>query len=381
MKDKKRVKQISILLGIVAVSGLLLFATAITSEEALASGGEVGVFAGCFVECVTCVIAIPTICSVSCAACLCDECVYYIVSYARSLIYNRKKDKDINGKRNGKPKPREDWIVIENGVPAIIDKDVFNAVQIKMKQNRENGGRHKAKEVYVLSGLVFCGECGALYYGNSRSCGRHKVPYVSYKCSNRGNRQGCRNKELRKDYLENFVLDALYTNLFNAASIKKLSALLAEYHRKQDENNRKELEIATAEFNAVIEKINAIVTLVADAGISPETVRENLRELEEKKQYLERYIRELTLHQREARITEDVISGLILQSREFVKTKNLAECRSFIKNYVNKVMVHGDTVEVIFNVSVPNEAADGVEPLTSAVGIKAIQREYKAATV
>ena len=263
------------------------------------------------------------------------------------------------------------------GIPAIIDKDIFNAVQLKMIQNRENGGRHKAKEVYVLSGLLVCGECGAPYYGNSRLPGRHTVRYVSYRCSNRDNKKGCMNKELRKDYVENFVLDSLYNNLFSDMSIKKLSVMLTEYHQKQEDDSKDELDTATAELANVTAKINGIIRLVVESGISPETVGDNLRELEENKIYLEKRIRELTLHKRESRITEEVIAGLIVQSREFVKTKNLAECRQFIKTYINKVVVHGESVEVIFNINIPNEAADGVEPIVSEEGIKAIRREFK----
>jgi len=136
------------------------------------------------------------------------------VKYIGTYIYNRKVEKDVTGKRSPKLKPREEWIVIEDGVPAIIDKDMFNAVQLKMVQNLESGGRHKAKEIYLLSGLIFCGECNSPLYGNSRMCGRNKSRYVTYRCANRDNHQGCTNKELRKEYIENFTLDSLYNNLF-----------------------------------------------------------------------------------------------------------------------------------------------------------------------
>ena len=40
--------------------------------------------------------------------------------------------------------------------------------------------------------------------------------------------------------------------------------------------------------------------------------------------------------------------------------------------------MNGETVEVLFNVNIPNEHEDGVEPLKSMEGIKTLQREYRA---
>ena len=76
--------------------------------------------------------------------------------YIGTYTYNRKVEKDAAGRRNPKYKPREEWIVIEDGIPAIIDKDIFNAVQLKLAQNvSRGGGKYKAKEVYLVSGLIW----------------------------------------------------------------------------------------------------------------------------------------------------------------------------------------------------------------------------------
>jgi len=71
--------------------------------------------------------------------------------YIGTYIYNRKVEKDATGRRSPKLKPREEWIVKENGVPAIIDKDTFNSVQLKLAQNIDSGGRYKAKQIYLFN--------------------------------------------------------------------------------------------------------------------------------------------------------------------------------------------------------------------------------------
>jgi hypothetical protein len=58
-------------------------------------------------------------------------------------------------------------------------------------------------------------------------------------------------------------------------------------------------------------------------------------------------------------------------------TRNIPECRNFIESYVEKVIVHKDTVEVRFKIQVPDEAMESVSPLTSGERIGLIQKEYK----
>ena len=47
-------------------------------------------------------------------------------------------------------------------MPVIIDKDTFFAVQKKLSSNKDEGKRKRAKNLYLLSGLVYCGKCGNL---------------------------------------------------------------------------------------------------------------------------------------------------------------------------------------------------------------------------
>ena len=82
-----------------------------------------------------------------------------------------------------KNKNEEEIIRIPNGVPAIVDEETFELVQKLLKQRRRSKGQHKAKEVYLLTGLVECAECGSVYHGSSRIGGRNKSKYVSYRCS------------------------------------------------------------------------------------------------------------------------------------------------------------------------------------------------------
>lgn len=76
--------------------------------------------------------------------------------YIGNLV-QRKYDK-VNYKSKKKVKLKEeDWIICENCVPKIIEKEDFEKVQEMIKNNSS----YSAKGYdYLLKGLVFCGDCG-----------------------------------------------------------------------------------------------------------------------------------------------------------------------------------------------------------------------------
>lgn len=297
--------------------------------------------------------------------------------YTGVFIFNRKLEKDISGKRSPMLKPEDEWIVVPDGMPAIIEQDTFAKVQAKMAYNKKNSGSFKAREIYLLSGLVQCGSCGASMYGNTRMCGRNKSEYSSYRCSSRANHQGCENKEIRREYIDNFVLDELYRKLFSVTSIKRLAAMLNDYNRKKSAESNGELIQANAELAETERKISSIVQLVSESGISIETVKDDLKRLEERKRFMESYIHELDMRNKASLISEETILELLNRSKDFVMSRNIAECRNFIHSYVEKVVVFEDKVEVFFKVRVPDEKSGEVVPLTSEEDLSALRKEYK----
>ncbi len=296
--------------------------------------------------------------------------------YTGTYIYNRKKEKGLDGKRRPMLKAEDEIIRIEGGMPQIIDKETFDKAQAILAKNLQNGGKFKAKETYLLSGLAFCGECGSALYGNTRFCGRGKTKYVTYRCSNRAQHKGCKNKEVNKEYLDNFVLDELYSSLFNEESIKKLAKMLTEYNNERNSFNAEELAEVKAQLDSAMKEINNIVELIAQTGIGFDTVKEKIRDLEERKQYLENRIQELTID-KSLQISEETVTELVGKSKNFVKTKNIAECRYFIDSYIEKVLVFNNHVEVYYKIKVPNKDNDSLEVLTTRIDLESLIKDYR----
>jgi site-specific DNA recombinase len=68
--------------------------------------------------------------------------------------------------------PEADWVVKPDHHPAIVDRDTFQAVQAKLKANRERRTPKKGGGDFVLNKLLVCGHCGSWMWGMTEKGGR-----------------------------------------------------------------------------------------------------------------------------------------------------------------------------------------------------------------
>jgi len=233
-------------------------------------------------------------------------------------------------------------------MPAIVSKEVFQKVKEMMEMRKKAPGADKAKELYLLSGLIYCGHCGAAMQGNRRNF-TYKPNYSSYRCSCRHNKNQCDNKEVRKEYIEEYVLSELERNILNDKAIPILVKKVNEHLKEKVENDRTEMADVEQELAGVKKQIDNIVTAITN-GFGQDEFKVKMEELEGRKVQLESKLREHECKNQAASITEEQVKQLFSMFKEFVTTRNLPECKKFISDYVKKVIVYNDHVEVEFNV-------------------------------
>ncbi len=282
------------------------------------------------------------------------------VKYKGTYTFNRYTDKDFTGKRSPKLKDAAEIISIPNGMPAIIDEDLFDRVQIKLKKNKGRRGKFKANRLYALSGLMYCGECGSVYHGNFRKNGRGKRDYTSYRCSARLQHKGCKNTEIRLEYIEGYVLDVIKDYLNNISplntSTNNIGNSVKEYTIKRTKEVNKTIQ-QLEQVNCKIEdKIAEIVRLVSESQISITTVSKHLKELETQKasnnQLLEKYVLEKQDLLLEFKYIDDNINAFSC----FKGVEVGSEARILIDRFVDKVILNSESAEVYLKANVVKDA-------------------------
>ena len=244
-------------------------------------------------------------------------------------------------------------IIIPGGMPRIISDKEFEEVQKLLANNKLQAGANKAKELYLLTGIIFCGHCGAAMQGNSRKCGRNKSEYKTYRCSNRANRKSCNNKELRKEYIEEYVLKNLAEVVLNKDIVPSLVKQINEKVDEQRKRDEQDLAIYTNRLNELNKLLNKITNAILQ-GVDASILADKMNGLQADKLELEGIINKVKSTQVGGKlryITEAEAVKIIDKVQEAVLTRNIPECKKFIRDFVKRVDVYNDHVEVTFNMA------------------------------
>lgn len=112
-------------------------------------------------------------------------------------------------------------------VPAIIDVNTWEQVQLQIQKNRNNTGGNKYQ--YLLKGICFCGKCGAAMIGRKREDNKDNY----YFCMSKRWKVSCGNRSLNIDYLEDMVWYAVTnSNIITDIALQEVGKLSDPEHIK-----------------------------------------------------------------------------------------------------------------------------------------------------
>ena len=230
-------------------------------------------------------------------------------------------------------------VVIPGGMPAIIDEDVFNNIQDRMKRNKKAPAMHRSEDDYILTTHLFCGRCGALMTG-AIGTSKTSKQYRYYKC-NRAKKGQCDKKAVRKEWLEDLVIDEIMKLLAEDEVLEELA------DRIFDIQNLETSASATiqAQIAEVEKKLNNLVEAMAQ-GIYSQATKRVLDELEEQKKNLE-----IDLFKAEVKnpfLTREQILFALYNYRKLDLTTTEGRQR-LIDSFVNSIYLFDDHFVITYN--------------------------------
>ena len=175
-------------------------------------------------------------------------------------------------------------IVIPDGMPAIIDKVLFEKVQAMLKHNGKARAKAKAHENYLLTTKLFCGHCGSPMVGESGTSKTGQVHYY-YKCTKAKREHACKKKSERKDWIEKLVVRYTVQNVLTDENIALIAKRAMEIIEK-DSADTTYLDGLNAELKDVQKKIKNLVSAI-EQGIITSATKDRLDELEQEKSNIE----------------------------------------------------------------------------------------------
>ncbi|WP_229098586.1 recombinase family protein [Turicibacter sanguinis] len=274
--------------------------------------------------------------------------------YKGEYVFNRSvsKPKQIGMKRSHRKNKNEEEIIrIPNGVPAIVDEETFELVQKLLKQRRRSKGQHKAKEVYLLTGLVECAECGSTYHGSSRIGGRNKSKYVSYRCSKRKKLENpCKCKEINKALLDEFVVNQLYKTLLNQTNLEQLLEEVNVKLKQKYADMDHDLPQLQKQLDEVNQKISNLVQAIAMGGLgSLDTITQEIQRLEYDKVKLTELIQENQVKKESLTLTLEQLKQVLDESKQYMLSNHDDMVKYILSRFIHKIIIGNETIIVNYN--------------------------------
>ena len=153
-------------------------------------------------------------------------------------------------------RPQDEWIVIENHHPAIIELEVFENVQ-RLRQSRRRLTRRG--DMGELSGLLFCADCGSKlglahqdydYY----ICGKYRSMkfYMTDRCTRHG---------VRRSAINQLVLERIQRTVALAISDKEEFA--RQVNQSVNKDTEKVMMIKTAELGKAERRVSELDKIIS----------------------------------------------------------------------------------------------------------------------
>lgn len=166
--------------------------------------------------------------------------------------------------------------IYDNIYPQIVPKELFDKIKRKLAKNKL--GSRSVKETYLLRNKVKCGYCG---HPISAECGTARSGDVIryYKCIGRKKyRNGCTKQPVRKEYLEELVINSVIRAMQDEKTVNTLIRGLMQIQEKLNEEQTT-LKLLEKEMKQTQTALDNIVKAI-ERGIISDTTNKRLHELE-----------------------------------------------------------------------------------------------------
>lgn len=266
---------------------------------------------------------------------------------------------------------------IKDGVPRIIDDELFEKCQEILRKNKLAPARAKAKVDYLLTTKIFCAKCNSLMVGVSGK-GRNGAKYCYYKCKERSKKL-CDSKQISKDYIEDIVVSET-KKIFTEENIEKIANEIMKLCQKNSnddivkhlEREKNKIDIEINNLLKIIEKGN-----ISDLIIERISQKKNEKEDIEKKITIEKMKKPILTHEKIVEFLKLFKSGDI---------NDLKYRKSLIDVFINRVIVDEKKLTILYNLQNNQSSVlynttvvsqKGFEPPTPGLeGLCSIQLSY-----
>jgi site-specific DNA recombinase len=245
----------------------------------------------------------------------------------------------------------------------IVDIDLFNRVQDKLKRNyRRKKSHSKTRYPYLLSGITYCLKCGDVMCGKSAHGNGGKIGYYEHSWATK--RESTLTKKTFKcsphrvlaKKLEPLVIEKVEELLFNETFSKHLFEKL----KLKNENTGvgSEVNSLKSKLYGISSQVDALVERLSELpkGVSARPIYKQMKSLEERKSLIESNLEQMLVEDNKTDYTVnlDEYSKFIKSFRKSFFVASPEVKSKIIQRLVHKIEVGDKSVVLHYNVDKRN---------------------------
>lgn len=237
-------------------------------------------------------------------------------------------------------KIKNNGVIYDGDHDPIISQEDFDAAAVRLQEGHESwennirSGRNPA----LLTGLIFCAQCGARYHKKRRP-GRPDS-YFCYSVSKNNpvmmKDPSCTNKLWHMKELDDMILNEIMKLSFDPEEMERIK-------RKTAPEERDLRPIIEAEIRKLRNQRSRLLDLYSFEEISLEDLREKTDPINARISSLENEIQKLGLSKNAKKA---LFTGFLSSAGEIIDSGNFAEIRALIQSLVARIDIDGDDITI-----------------------------------
>lgn len=247
-----------------------------------------------------------------------------------------------------------DPIIIEDAMPLIVDKEVFNQVQAIVNNNMHKNPKPRTrKNVYPLTGKIYCGCCGEPFTGNVKGGGKMKDKRIFYyTCRGQDKLQICKNGSISKEILEDYVFSQIKELILAEGHVDSIANQVMEVLESSniDENLEDDILKLKKKIKELERKEEELLDLLLEGQISKDLLNKKADQIREELKFNKNA---LASKERSAAsvINHQTIKDFLLDTIKKLENADDIVKKAIASQFIDKIIVNSDSINVRLTVS------------------------------
>lgn len=292
-------------------------------------------------------------------------------TYIGEMVFNRRDSRTL------KAKPVAEHVIVP--VPAIIQRDEFDAVQSMLKvRNPKVTPPRVVTGPILLTGLATCATCGGgmtLRTGTSKNGTVHRY----YTCSNaaRAGKSVCPGRSIRMDTLDELVVEHLSDRLFTSTRLTEILAAISAGRAARAAEVDGRIIRLQSELTEAETRLKRVYTMIEDGVAEMDDIlRERIAALKIDRERIQASLDRARTHAVPAcEIPPAVVEAFGRMMRENITSGDIPFRKAYIQAVVDQVEVGDKQIRIIGSKQAIERAMNGNKKFWP--GVRSFERKWR----